>query len=77
MIGYRKKKETSFDLVRNWKRGNELNVGRDTKKKKKERKEKKLDDLAVTRKDICLASRRRLAYALFESLLPRIHAPVT
>lgn len=46
-------------------------------KKKKERKEKKLDDLAVTRKDICLASRRRLAYALFESLLPRIHAPVT
>lgn len=39
------KKETSFDLVRNWKRGNEVNVGRDTKKKKKERKEKKLDDV--------------------------------
>lgn len=45
MIGDRKKKETSFDLVRNWKRGNEVNVGRDTKKKKKERKEKKLDDV--------------------------------
>lgn len=40
MIGDRKKKETSFDLVRNWKRGNELNVGRDTKKKKGKKRKK-------------------------------------
>lgn len=40
MIGDRKKKETSFDLVRNWKRGNELNVGRDTKKRKRKEKKK-------------------------------------
>lgn len=40
MIGDRKKKETSFDLVRNWKRGNEVNVGRDTKKKKGKKRKK-------------------------------------